>query len=444
MKAFIYFITFKLSMMRKDSIIIIIIAVLILVVLGIFLLNKPSIFIFPNQTINPINQTTANDTEATFQGVTNVINADNQFAFKLYSKYKDEYKDKNIFYSPYSISTALAMTFEGARGDTAGEMQKIFNFPKENNIRRPAYAKIYNELNKKNKNYTLSTANALWLEKTYAFLDDYKNLILNYYGGKATNLDFKANSESSRITINDWIEENTNNKIKDLIPQGAVNENIRLVLTNAIYFKGKWLEEFNTTDTKEEDFTLSDNQKTKVQMMKKSGKNFNYAEKHNLQVLELAYQGGDLSMLILLPKTKNIKDAESYLAYDKIIDLRNMLLNNEVDVYLPKFKFETKYMMAEDLKQMGMPTAFSTSADFSGIDGVKGNLMISEVIHQAFVEVNEEGTEAAAATAVVLGTTSAEPIQIKTFRADHPFVFLIQERKTGNILFIGKVENPNE
>jgi len=435
-------------MMKKASIIIIIIAVIILIVLGIFLLNKPSPnIIIPNQTTTPIDQINPiiiNDTGATFQGVTNVVNADNQFAFKLYNKYKDKYKDSNIFYSSYSISTAIAMTYEGARGNTADEMQKVFNFPKEDKIRRSAYAKIYNDLNKKDKNYTLSTANAIWLEKTYSFLDEYKNTILNYYAGRATNLDFKTNTENSRITINTWVEQNTNNKIKDLIPQGVINQDTRMVLTNAIYFKGKWFDEFNKADTKEEDFTLSNNQKTPVQMMEKLGKKFNYAEKTDLQVLELPYQGEDLSMLVLLPKSNNINDAESYLANDKMTDLRNMLLNNRVDVYLPKFKFETKYMMADDLKQMGMPTAFSTSADFSGMDGMAGNLMISDVIHQAFVEVNEEGTEAAAATAVVVVATSAGPIETKTFRADHPFVFLIQEVKTGNILFIGKVENPNK
>ncbi len=178
-------------------------------------------------------------------------------------------------------------------------------------------------------------------------------------------------------------------------------------------------------------------------MMEKLNKDFKYAEKHDLQVLELVYQGEELSMLILLPKSNNIQIAESYLANDKIIDLRNMLLNNKVDVYLPKFKFETKYFMAEDLKQMGMSTAFSDNADFSGMDGIKGNLKIDNIIHQAFVEVNKEGTEAAAATAVIIGTTSIQPIETKIFKADHPFAFIIQERKTGNILFIGRVTNPN-
>ncbi len=434
-------------MAKKSIITVIIITVLIVIILGIVLLNRFPSSITNQNITNPINQKIADDSGATFSSVTNVVNADNQFAFKLYNLYKSkpEFKDNNIFYSPYSIATAVAMAYEGAKGDTADEMQKLFNFPKEEIVRRPAYAKIYNDLNKINSNYTLSTANALWLEKSYPFLEEYKNIILNYYAGNANNMDFKNNAENSRITINNWVEDNTNKKIKNLIPFGLVNTGTRLVLTNAIYFKGKWLQEFNKTDTKEQDFTLSDNQKTKVQIMEKLGKSFNYAEKPNLQVLELPYQGEDLSMLILLPKSNNIKDAESYLANDKITDLRNMLLDNKVNIYLPKFKFETKYMMADDLKQMGMPTAFTPNADFSGMDGVKGNLMISDVIHQAFVEVNEEGTEAAAATAVIVVATSIpSPEQPKTFKADHPFVFLILERKTGNILFLGKVENPNK
>jgi serpin B len=372
------------------------------------------------------------------QDVSSVVNANNQFAFDLYSKYKS--KDGNIFYSPYSISSALAMTYEGARGKTAEEMQAVFHFPQDASRRRDSFSKIYQQINKKDKKYKLSTANALWVQKDYKFLDDYFSLVDKYYGGKVTNLDFVNETEASRLTINSWVEEQTNNKIKDLIPPGILNSLTRLVLTNAIYFKGFWIKQFDKKDTKEEDFRISPDNKIKAQMMRLTGEeaNFNYAETDKLQILELPYEGNELSMLILLPKGDDLKAVEESLSSEKLSEWKSLLRSEEVNIYLPKFKFETKYFMAQDLKKMGMPTAFSLEADFSGMTGQR-DLFISQVIHQAFVDVNEEGTEAAAATAVMMETGLAEP---KIFKADHPFIFIIQERETGNILFIGRVSDP--
>ncbi|MFH0762728.1 MAG: serpin family protein [Candidatus Omnitrophota bacterium] len=379
-----------------------------------------------------------------------VVNANNQFAFDLYSKYKS--KDGNIFYSPYSISSALAMTYEGARGKTAEEMQAVFHFPQDASRRRDSFLKIYQQINKKDKKYKLSIANALWAQEDYKFLEDYFNLVGKYYGGKTTNLDFINETEKSRLTINSWVEEQTNNKIKDLIPRGILNSLTRLVLTNAIYFKGFWLKQFDKKDTKEEDFRVSPGNKIKTQMMRLTGEeaNFNYAETDKLQILELPYEGNDLSMLILLPKEDDLKAMEESLNSEKLSEWKKLLKNEEVNVYLPKFKFETKYFMAQDLKSMGMPTAFSLGIDFGGeadFSGMTGNkrLNIDQVIHQAFVEVNEEGTEAAAATAVVMTEgLSMLPKPIKIFKADHPFIFIIQDRDTGNILFVGRVSDPTK
>jgi serpin B len=383
------------------------------------------------------------------QDISSVVNANNQFAFELYSKYKSN--DGNIFFSPYSISSAIAMTYEGAKGKTAEEIQSVFHFPKDDSLRSESFLTINDQINKKDKKYELRTANALWAQKDFKFLDDYFNLISQYYGGNVTNLDFSNETEQSRLTINNWVEKQTNNKIKDLIPTGILNPLTRLVLTNAIYFKGFWLKQFDKKDTKEEDFRISPDNKIRVQMMHLAGKeaHFYYAETDELQILELSYEGNELSMLILLPKEDDLKAVEESLNSEKLSEWKSFLRGEEVNVYLPKFKFETKYFMAQDLKSMGMPTAFTLGIDFGGeadFSGMTGNkrLNIDQVIHQAFVDVNEEGTEAAAATAVAMGVMACMPEPIKIFKADHPFIFLIQDKETGNILFVGRVSDPTK
>lgn len=386
--------------------------------------------------------TKADDSKSTPEGVNKIINSNNQFAFDLYLKLKDvpEYNESNIFFSPYSISVALGMTYEGAKGETAEEIQSVFYFPEDENIRKPSFAKIYNQINKVDKKYELHTANALWAQKDYKFLEEYINTIEKYYVGKVTNIDFINATEDARVTINKWVEEQTNNKIKDLIPAGVLNTLTRLVLTNAIYFKGLWIKQFDQKETREEDFKVSPEKTVKVDMMSIAGEEFNYYETEELQILELLYEGEDLSMLIILPKENYLNSLEDSFSLEKLYELRNNLGVQKVDIYIPKFKFETKYFMVKTLEEMGMPTAFSMDADFSGMDGAT-DLFIANVIHQAFVDVNEEGTEAAAATGVIMELKAAMPT---VFRADHPFIFMIQERETGNILFLGRVVDPTE
>ena len=372
-----------------------------------------------------------------------VVDTSNQFAFDLYSEYK--LKEGNIFFSPYSISTALAITFEGARGQTADEMRTVFHFPKDENARKLGYSGLLEKINAENENYKLSTANALWAQENYKFLDEYLNSVEKYYSGGVTNLDFVNETESSRITINDWVEDQTNDKIKDLIPRGLITPLTRLVLTNAIYFKGDWLKQFNEDETRDENFRISSNETKKVPMMRRTDEEakFNFTENEDLQILELPYSGEKLSMLILLPKNDDLEYLENNLTLENLEKWKRDLREERVKVFIPKFKFETKYLMAEDLKKMGMPTAFSMAADFSGMTEER-DLFISAVVHQAFVEVNEEGTEAAAATAVIMTfkSISIESKSIPIFRADHPFVFLIQEKETGSILFLGRVSEP--
>jgi len=396
------------------------------------------LFLFP---YNPDQPPEADETGSTQQGIQEVVNANNKFAFELYSKL-DKAESENMFYSPYSISTALAMTYEGAKGQTAEEMKSVFHFP-ESSVLRPNFAAIYNEINKKDKPYKLSTGNALWVQQDYKFLDEYLSTVEKYYGGKAANVDFVKETEKSRQTINTFIEEQTYNKIKDLIPQGILDASTRLVLTNAIYFKGTWTWEFDKSDTSEQDFKITPTNivKTPMMYMDNNKAEFNYADIGDLQILELPYKGDEISMLVLLP-TEDIDDIEPSLTVEKLEEWKSQMKEDRLDaIYLPKFEFDTKYFMKDALSAMGMPTAFSGGADFSGMTGTR-DLYIQHVIHQAFIKVDEEGTEAAAATAVIMGESAV--IQRKIFRADRPFIFIIQEKDTGNILFMGRVTDPTK
>ncbi len=398
------------------------------------------LFLFP---YSPDQPPIVDDVGSTQQGIQTVVDANNQFAFELYSEL-NKAEDSNLFYSPYSISAALAMTYEGAKGKTAEEMKSVFHFP-ESNVLRPNFAAIYNSINEVNDVYDLKTGNALWAQYDFPFLEDYINRVEKYYGGKVANLDFVSEPEKSRKTINSFIEEQTNNKIKDLIPQGILNSMTKMVLTNAIYFKGTWEWEFDKSDTLDLDFKITPSNivKTPMMYMDPDKARFNYADLEDLQILELPYKGEDLSMLILLP-SENLESIEPTLSTEKLSEYKNQMQETKLDaIYLPKFEFDTKYFMKETLSAMGMPTAFKDdgSADFSGMTEEE-QLFISQVIHQAYVKVDEKGTEAAAATAVIMDSTSAGPSEKKIFKADHPFIFIIQEKQTGNILFMGRVNNP--
>jgi len=396
------------------------------------------LFLFPYQPNQP---PIADDVGSTQQGIKDVVNANNKFAFDLYSQL-DKSENGNLFYSPYSISAALAMTYEGAEGKTAEEMKSVFHFP-ESNILRPNFAAIYNDINKGVEDYELKTGNALWVQQDFPFLADYKNRVEKYFGGKAANLDFVKETEKSRQTINSFIGEQTNNKIKDLIPTGFLNAMTRLVLTNAIYFKGTWQWEFDTSDTRDSEFKITPTNIVKTPMMNMDPDkvSFNYADTGDLQILELPYKGDEISMLVLLP-SENLDAIENTLTAEKLNEYKSKMKETKLDsISLPKFEFDTKYFMNDVLSALGMPTAFSESADFSGMTGKK-DLFISFVIHQAYVKVDEKGTEAAAATAVGMELTAVMPRNV--FRADHPFIFLIQDEGTGNILFFGRMVDPTK
>lgn len=377
-----------------------------------------------------------------------VASANTNFAFSLYDAISKETEvDSNIFYSPYSISSAFALVYEGAKENTADEISSVFYFPKSIDILRQGFRDLNTAINEENSAYDLSVANALWAEKTYPFLDSYMKTAEEYYSAETKNLNFIEKPEDSRLEINKWTEVKTNEKIKDLIPQGMIDSMTRLVITNAVYFKGDWVKEFDKNKTSKADFTTPAGKVVAVDMMQRTDEDalFDYAETETVQALKMPYESSDsngLSMIILLPKDNTLSKAEDYLTFDKYSALTDSMKEEEVMVYLPKFKLETKYSLSDTLKSMGMKDAFSASADFSGMDGTK-SLSISDVVHKAYVDVDEEGTEAAAATAVVMQLTSViEKDPAFVFMADHPFIFTIQDDKTGNILFVGRICNP--
>ncbi len=383
--------------------------------------------------------------------ITSYDQAVNEFCFNFFKELKkDEKNIGNLFYSPYSVFTALAMTYEGGRGNTASEMKDVLSVEQNNDSFHEYMKALYEYLNE-NSDYNISTANALWPNVNFNLLSNYQDIIKNYYGGNSKSIDYSDPEKAAGI-INSWVENQTNNLIKDLVPPSAIDPVLtRMILTNAIYFKGTWQIQFDEKNTTERDFLNKDGNNVSVDTMKLTGTEdlFNYTETDDLQILELGYKGNDLSMMIFLPREEGLTDLSDIIdsidrdSYSEWVD---QMTQNQVDIYLPKFKFETKYTLNDYLIDMGMKDAFTEDADFSGMNENE-DIYISKVLHKAFVEVKEEGTEAAAATAVVMFATSVGPNNSPErieFDCDQPFFFTIHHKETGTILFIGEINNLEE
>ena len=376
--------------------------------------------------------------------VTQLADASNRFALELYSQLRA--REGNLFFSPSSIYTALAMAYAGAANQTEREMATTLHFPTQP-------PRLHDEMNglqafwkssDKKQGFRLNLANRLWGQDGFEFLPQFLNLTRTKYGAELARLDFELNPEAARRSINQWVEIQTENMIRDLIPSVNAITGARLVLTNAVYFKGDWTEPFDTKRTKEEEFHLSKSDKVKTPIMN-AHDSFRYGGPEGLQVLELPYGDGSLSMFVLLPTIiDGLADLEAKLDLKNLKSWTASVWHQEVVVALPKFKTSSQFEMSGTLGAMGMESAFDrATADFSGMTGGK-DLFLSQVIHQAVVDVNEEGTEAAAATAIVAPTAAPvrEPKKPPVFRADHPFVFFVRDNRSGAILFIGRVVNP--
>jgi serpin B len=369
-----------------------------------------------------------------------VVQGNNQFAIDIYARLRQQ--PGNLFLSPYSLSTALAMTYAGARGETTEQMVKVLHFDITPDRLHPAFEALIRQVNGgKGRSYRLSVANALWGQEGDPFLPEFLRLLADRYGAGLRRVDFRS-TEQARRTINAWVEEQTGGKIKDLLKPPDLGRDTSLVLTNAIYFKGDWASPFPKGATRDETFTVTGDEQVPVPMMHRAG-HFNYLDSGGFQALELPYAGDALSIVVLLPKrVDGLTEFEGGLSAKGLADWLAGLRPRRVDVALPRFRIEARFELKRVLSAMGMPVAFGGDADFSGING-KRDLFISAVIHQAFVDGNEEGTEAAAATAVVMGrAAAARPEPIVSFRADHPFVFLIRDICTESILFLGRVTSP--
>ncbi len=392
------------------------------------------------------------------------VEGNNAFAIAMYKTMTEKEKG-NFIFSPYSIRTALAMTYAGAKGKTADQMRKALIFSLDNNSLHAAFKSIREMLNTNDKaSHTLSIVNALWGQQGYTFLQPFLDTNKTYYDSGLNTLDFRHKAEESRKKINLWVENRTNKRITDLIPQGGINGDARLVLTNAVYFYGYWEREFSKDMTKEEQFFINEDQSVPVQMMThKTGIHkdkkykmtaFKFIKNNRWQAVELPYQGNGVSMVIFLPKGRTgltaIEKELANGALAKEIAHLDKTPKQDVIVHLPKWKttWGTKDLGSGEtgiLSELGMKDAFTYGpADFSGMDGSR-ELYIGAVFHKAFVDVNEQGTEAAAATAVVMDIGAAPKAKpIKHFRADHPFLYVIRENSTGSILFMGRMINPSD
>jgi serpin B len=375
-----------------------------------------------------------------------LVEGNTRFAFDLFARLRQS--DGNVVYSPYSISTALAMTRAGARGRTADEMDKALHFTLPQDRLHPAAGALVRDLSAAHRgnkpNYQLTVANALWGQKNHGFLAAFLNLTRTDYGAELTEVDFINAREEARRTINAAVEKQTKEKVKELLKPDHLTPATRLVLTNAIYFKAEWETKFDRNSTRAQPFQLTAERKVKVPTMAGTAK-FPYLDGDTFQLVELPYAGRDLSMLVLLPKkVDGLADLEKDLTAEKLAEWHGKLREAEVLVSLPKFKLTGAFELKKALKAMGMERAFdSQRADFSGMSGSSDGLSIQDVIHKAFVDVNEEGTEAAGATAVVMRLGGPPPRPVP-FRADHPFVFLVRDNRSGSVLFVGRIADPTK
>ncbi len=358
------------------------------------------------------------------------------FAFDLYQALRGE--DGNLFYSPHSISIALAMTYAGARENTAQQMAETLHFTLPSWQLHPAFNALDLSLTKSDTGaFTLTDANALWGQTGYTFRPEFLDMLALNYGAGLQLLDYvdEGKREQSRLTINRWVSDQTAGKIEELLKKGVLTKDTRLVLTNAIYFKAEW--DIPFYGTRDAPFTLLDGSQINIPTMSRRA-GAGYAEDEGYQAVELLYKGGRMRMVILLPSPGQFEAFESALTGERVAAILQVLEPHDLKLYMPKFGYDASLSLGDTLAQMGMPDAFTPRvADFSGMDGTR-DLLISDVVHQAFVAVDEIGTEAAAATGVIMEIESM-PTEV---RLDRPFIFLIHDMESDAILFVGRLADP--
>ncbi|HEY5914978.1 MAG TPA: serpin family protein [Verrucomicrobiae bacterium] len=374
-----------------------------------------------------------------------LVEGNTAFALDLYGQLKSG--PGNLFFSPYSISTALAMVYAGARGDTEKQMDQVLHFGSEQRQVHSAFGELQNQLKEagQQKGIELNIANALWAQQGHPFLPAFLNVAKDEYQASVNQADFRTGAEAARATVNQWAAEQTKEKIRDILPSGSVDASTRLVLANAIYFKGAWAKPYDKNQTSKQPFHRSATSLASAPLMHHFD-NVRYMEDSQFQAVELPYRNGELSMLVLLPRqVEGCGNLEDRLTPALLSGVLARMTKRQVEIFFPRFKLESKFKLNDTLSRMGISDAFGSEADFSGIDGTR-NLFISGVFHKAWGEVNEEGTEAAAATGVAVALTSAvskPPPPPPVFRADHPFIFFIRDTRSGSLLFLGRLSDPS-
>nr|4GA7_A Chain A, Leukocyte elastase inhibitor [Homo sapiens]4GA7_B Chain B, Leukocyte elastase inhibitor [Homo sapiens] len=380
-------------------------------------------------------------------GMEQLSSANTRFALDLFLALSENNPAGNIFISPFSISSAMAMVFLGTRGNTAAQLSKTFHFNTVEEV-HSRFQSLNADINKRGASYILKLANRLYGEKTYNFLPEFLVSTQKTYGADLASVDFQHASEDARKTINQWVKGQTEGKIPELLASGMVDNMTKLVLVNAIYFKGNWKDKFMKEATTNAPFRLNKKDRKTVKMMYQKKKfAYGYIEDLKCRVLELPYQGEELSMVILLPddiedESTGLKKIEEQLTLEKLHEWTKPenLDFIEVNVSLPRFKLEESYTLNSDLARLGVQDLFNSSkADLSGMSGAR-DIFISKIVHKSFVEVNEEGTEAAAATAGIATFCMDDPEE--NFTADHPFLFFIRHNSSGSILFLGRFSSP--
>jgi serpin B len=404
-------------------------------------------------TVTPDNaKEKGKDTRPDVEGISQaeLVKGNNQFAVELYARVGKE--PGNLFVSPYSISTAMGMTYAGARTTTAEQMAKTLHFPADERRLHPTFAGLRKEiLAGQGKGYEIQTANALWPQKGYGFRTEFTDTVRQLYNASVQEVDFVDAREPARSTINDWVAKETRDKIMGLLQPGDLTELTRLVLTNAIYFKGDWAAQFPKAGTQPRYFYRKNGDYVTTPQMAQCAE-FPFWQDDTLQVAEFPYVGKHLSMVVVLPRSaEGLPAVEKTLSPEKLADWIGKLKTTKINVFLPRFKARTRLDLKEQLSALGMPVAFDRdNADFTGMTGTDPNkkLHISKVIHEAFVEINEEGTEAAGATAVIEEAKSAKGtpsvVVPPTFRADRPFLFVIRDTRSGSVLFMGRLADPSK
>ncbi len=362
-----------------------------------------------------------------------IVTANNGFAMDFYSRAAGQ-EGQNIVFSPWSIFSAFALAHEGAGGDTRDELTDVFGFPEE---KRTQFGSAMADLNRHDAEYRLSVANALWLAEWLEPLEEYVQTARMYYDSGVEKVNFGFGDAVK--TINGWVSDNTGGKIKEILASGSVDGTTALVITNAVYFKGDWVNTFDESATIEDyPFWVTPDKKVTVPMMY-GEEYYRHADVGTHQVLEMPYVGDRISMLVLLPNDKGgIGELEGLLSAENLEEWRGDLVGKKLGVYFPRFNLDVSYDLKRDLSAMGVTSLFEGTANLSGIAGEDVQMYVSKAIHKAFINVNEKGTEAGATTAIVATASWSQP-----FIADHPFVFVIQDTETGNILFIGRLSDPS-